>query len=54
MIDPRIRVRVTKHDDGSIKYELLHNGEKISEVSAVDIIEMVAQFSSALRYIVVQ
>lgn len=50
MNDPRVKVRVTRHDDGSVKYELIHNEEKISEVSAIDIIEMIAQLSSSLRY----
>lgn len=54
MPDPRIKVRVTKHDDGSVKYELIQNGYKIGDASAVDIIEMIAQFTSALRYTVVK
>ena len=45
-----MKVRVTRHDDNSIKYELMMDGEKLADVSFVDIINMIMQFTSSLRW----
>ena len=45
----RLKIRVSRYDDNSIKYELMMDGEKIGDVSYVDIINMVMQFTSTLR-----
>ena len=46
----RLKIRTARNDDNSIKYELIWKGEKLDDVSFVDIIEMVMQFTSALRW----
>lgn len=46
----RIKVRVNKHEDNTYKYELMLDGEKLMDVSYVDIIGMIMQFTSSLRY----
>lgn len=50
MSRPAFYIRVTKASDGTIKREVFHNGEKIADVSFVEIVEMIMQFSSSLRY----
>lgn len=47
---PRIYVRVTKDDKGNIRREVMHNGEKIADVSFVEALEISMQFASTLRY----
>lgn len=54
MSEPRIKVRVTKHSDGSTKYEVLHNQEKIADASAVEVLEMALQFASSVRFTLVK
>lgn len=46
----RLKIRVSKHEDNSTKYELMRGGEKFDDVSYIDIIEMIMQFTSSLRY----
>ena len=46
----RLHVRVTKNEDGTIKRELMNGEYKVGDVSKTDIIEMLMQFSSSLRY----
>lgn len=45
----RLHIRVTKTDSG-ISYELMKGDEKIAELSYTDIVEMIMQFTSCLRY----
>lgn len=49
-MNPRVYVRVTKDDKNQIKYELMHHGVKLADVSYVDIVEMVTQMASCLRH----
>ncbi|ASY62544.1 hypothetical protein SJ05684_c10870 [Sinorhizobium sojae CCBAU 05684] len=46
----RFHIRVTKNEDGSIKRELMREEYKIADVSKAEIIDMLMQFSSSLRY----
>ncbi len=46
----KIYIRVSKDDKGQVKREVIHNGEKIAEVSFVEALEISLQFSSSLRY----
>jgi hypothetical protein len=50
----KIYIRVTKDNKGQIKREVIHNGEKIDEVSFVEALEISLQFASSLRYDVVK
>lgn len=50
----RLYIRVTKDDQNNFKHELMQNGEKIADVSYVDIVEMVMQFTSSLRFLAVK
>lgn len=50
----KIYIRVSKDDKGRIKREVMHNGEKIDEVSYVEALEIAMQFTSSLRYDVVK
>ena len=45
---------MTKHSDGSSKYEVLQNQEKIADVSAVEVLEMALQFMSSVRFTLVK
>jgi len=46
----QFNVRVTKRDDNSVCFEMMHNGEKIADLTFVEIIDMIMQFTSALRF----
>lgn len=46
----KLYIRVTKDDKGQIKREVMHNGEKIDEVSFVEALEISLQFASSLRH----
>lgn len=46
----RYHIRVTKNEDGSIRRELMAGDIKVCDVSKTDIIEMLMNFSSSLRY----
>lgn len=46
---PRTHVRVTKNGP-TVKFELMDGGEKIRDVTDVEIITMIMQFASALRW----
>lgn len=50
----KIYIRVSKDEQGRVKREVIHNGEKIDEVSFVEALEISLQFSSSLRYDVVK
>lgn len=50
----RLKIRVTKSEDNSIKYELMMDGEKLADVSYVDILGIIMQFTSSLRWVVVK
>lgn len=44
-------VRVSKDDQNGIKYELMgRDGEKICDLSFVDVVEMTMQLASSLRW----
>lgn len=43
-------IRVTKNEDKSIRRELMQGDMKVADVSKADIINMIQQFSSSLRY----
>lgn len=47
---PRYHIRVTKNEDGSIRRELMNGDYKVADVSKAEIIDMLMQFSSSLRY----
>jgi len=47
----RLNIRVTKDDKNNVKYEVMQNGEKIGDTTAIDIIEMAMQFTSSLRWV---
>lgn len=49
-INTRLHVRVTLNEDKSIRRELMRGEYKIADVSKTDIIEMVLNFTSTLRY----
>lgn len=54
MTRQKIYIRVTKDEKNNIKREVMHNGEKIDEVSFVEALEISLQFASSLRYDVVK
>lgn len=45
----RIHVRISK-DGANTRYELMDGQTKLKDVSRVDLVEMVMQFASALRW----
>jgi hypothetical protein len=46
-----VYVRVTMHEDGrNPKYELMLDGTKITDMTSMDIVNMVMQASSSLRW----
>ena len=50
----KIYIRVTKDAKGNIRRDVMHNGEKIDEVSFVEALEISMQIASSLRYDVVK
>lgn len=50
----KIYIRVTKDEKGQVRREVMHNGEKIDEVSFVEALEISMQIASSLRYDVVK
>jgi hypothetical protein len=51
MSRPPFYIRVTMEDGKLVKREMMtENGEKLRDVSFVEIVEMVMQFTSSLRY----
>lgn len=46
----RLHIRVSFNDDKSIRLELMEGDTKLKDVSRVDVIEMILQFTSCLRY----
>lgn len=47
----RYKIRVTKGDKNTVKWELMRNGEKIDDMSPIDLIELSLQCTSALRFV---
>jgi hypothetical protein len=47
---PILYVRVVKDENGKIQRQVMHNGEKIADISFVDALEIGLQFTSSLRY----
>jgi len=47
---PPIYVRVTKDAKNNCYFELMHNGEKIADVSCVELVEIASNLVSALRF----
>ncbi len=46
-----VYIRVTVNEDGkTLKREVMHEGQLVCEISPTEIIEMVMQASSSLRY----
>ena len=46
----RPHIRVTVNEDKSIRLELMDGDTKMKDVSRADVIEMIMQFTSCLRY----
>lgn len=46
----KLHIRVTKSEDGTIKRELMNGDYKVGDVTKTEIIEMLMNFSSSLRY----
>lgn len=46
----RLHIRVTLNEDKSIRRELMDGDMKLKDVSKADIIEMIMNFTSSLRY----
>lgn len=47
----RYRIRVTKDDKNQITWELMRNGEKVDDMTPIDLIELALQCTSALRFV---
>ena len=47
----RYKIRVTKDDNNKIKWELMRNGEKVDDMTPIDLIELALQCTSALRWV---
>ncbi len=47
----RYRIRVTKDDKNKITWELMRNGEKVDDMTPIDLIELALQCTSALRFV---
>lgn len=47
----RYKIRVTKDDDNKIKWELMRDGEKVDDMSFIDLIELSLHCTSALRWV---
>lgn len=43
-------VRVTKNEDGSIRREMMNGDYKLSDISKAEIISLIQQLASTLRY----
>lgn len=51
MSRPPLYIRVTMEEDKVIKREIMTSeGYKLTDVSFVDVVEMIMQFTSSLRY----
>lgn len=46
----RYRIRVTKDEKNQIRWELMRDGEKIDDMSFIDLIELALQCVTALRW----
>ncbi|MDX1222685.1 hypothetical protein GOL85_13230 [Sinorhizobium medicae] len=46
----RAHIRVSLNEDKTIQRELMHGEYKIADVSKADVIEMIMNFTSSLRY----
>lgn len=47
----RYKIRVTKDDKNQIKWELMREGEKIDDMSPLDLIELALQCVTTLRWV---
>ncbi|OCP36135.1 hypothetical protein [Ensifer sp. LC163] len=45
-----VYIRVTKNEDGSIRREMMDGDYKVRDVSKAEVITMLQQFASTLRY----
>jgi hypothetical protein len=48
-LSSRLHIRVVK-DGANTRYELMDGQLKLKDVSKTDVVEMIMQFSSSLRY----
>lgn len=46
----RYKIRVTKDDNNQIRWELMREGEKIDDMSFIDLIELALHCVTALRW----
>ncbi|MDW9762142.1 hypothetical protein GOB02_21635 [Sinorhizobium meliloti] len=49
-LSDRAHIRVSLNEDKTIQRELMHGEYKIANVSKADVIEMIMNFTSSLRY----
>lgn len=47
----RYKIRVTKDDKNQITWQLIREGEKIDDMTPIDLIELALQCTSALRFV---
>lgn len=47
----RYKIRVTKDDKNKITWELMRNGEKVDDMTPLDLIELSLHCTSALRWV---
>lgn len=45
----RYRIRVTRDENGKVSWELMRDGEKVDDMSAIDLIDLAIQCTNALR-----
>lgn len=46
----RYRIRVTTAENGKVTWELMRDGEKVDDMTAIDLIELSLQCTNALRW----
>jgi hypothetical protein len=47
----RYKIRVSKDDKNQITWQLMREGEKIDDMTPIDLIELALQCTSALRFV---
>lgn len=47
----RYKIRVSKDDKNQITWQLIREGEKIDDMTPIDLIELALQCTSALRFV---
>ena len=50
MSRPPFYIRVSKDEDNVVRREVMRNGEKLADVSFTEVVEMIMQFTSSLRF----